>query len=207
MPTAYHKDTLYAQFYCHWSWAASSVHTVSPPRLGEGPATLKVVDITAQAVDRPATGNRSIVREHSRIPIPTFPLTRLLALMLVAAAVATLPICHPGLLEPSPGADARTITESRSIVETFSSPGRHLLHGSVSQIERCAICDDQTGSSSESAEGQLSLIEFSARAGLVGDESVAEFEGPAEPLLEGRARSLRGSAPPPEIPPPNLRGS
>lgn len=147
------------------------------------------------------------MREQSRVPIPTFLLTRSLALMLVMVAVATLPICHPVLLEPSPGADARTITESRSIVETFSSPGRHLLHGSVSLIERCAVCDDQTGSSSESAEVQLSLIEFSARVGLVGDGSVAEFVEPTEPLLEGRARSLRGSAPPPEIPPPNLRGS
>lgn len=151
---------------------------------------------------RSAPNSQAIVFALSRTTPTERMLNRVLACVITLAAITTLPVCHPALLDSSLDGDERTITEARSIVETFSSPGRMVLHGSSPQLDRCPACSAAMETPSESVNGEDGLIEVTSRVALLSDGSFPPSSDTAGTRAEVPAPSPRGIEPLPELLPP-----
>ncbi len=67
-------------------------------------------------------------------------LLKLLGLTIALSAIITLPVCHASAFAPVTDADARTITEQRSITEIVTTPGIHILHKGYELANDCETC-------------------------------------------------------------------
>lgn len=139
----------------------------------------------------------------------------LLSVAIALMAIVALPLCLPHEAAPGLDADARTITESRDVVEIVTTPGVHLLHqaprGQVA--DACNDCAVGAGSGSDSIldgdeaahtnEPRVPHDDVSARVAVMPVlDAVTAMGGP-----DARARSdrfLPGAMPPGESPPPRL---
>lgn len=68
-------------------------------------------------------------------------LLQLLGLTVALSAIVTLPVCHAAAFAPVTDADARTITEQRSITEVVTTPGIHILHKGYEVANACETCE------------------------------------------------------------------
>lgn len=123
---------------------------------------------------------------------------RLLGLVVVLAAVITMPICHFNNVPSVVGADARTITESRSEEEHFRTPGMYRLHD-MAATDACDICQDQQVEAGHSANR---IEDLSERVALLPDLPAAAGDPePREGVEHLLLPALR--TPAPDSPPPN----
>lgn len=67
-------------------------------------------------------------------------LLQLLGLSIALSAIVTLPVCHASAFSPVTDADARTITEQRSITEVVTTPGKYVLHTGYALVNACETC-------------------------------------------------------------------
>ena len=67
-------------------------------------------------------------------------LLQLLGMTVALSAIVTLPVCHASAFSPVTDADARTITEQRSITEIVTTPGVHILHKGYEVANVCETC-------------------------------------------------------------------
>lgn len=123
---------------------------------------------------------------------------KVLAAIVVLAAVISMPICHfndvPAILD----ADARTITEGRSLEEHFDTPGVFRLHDGIANDD----CDSCQPPQPEANPSSHRIEDLSQRAALMPDPF------PPAPAIERGARPRDAVAvrvthdPAPESPPP-----
>lgn len=67
-------------------------------------------------------------------------LLQLLGLTIALSAIVTLQVCHASAFSPVTDADARMITEQRSITEIVTTPGIHILHKGYELANACETC-------------------------------------------------------------------
>lgn len=123
---------------------------------------------------------------------------KVLAAIVVLAAVISMPICHfndvPAVLD----ADARTITESRSQEEHFGTPGVFRLHDGIANDD-CDTCQPRPA---EVDPASHRIEDLSQRVALMPDSF------PPAPAIERGAQPRDAVAvrvthdPAPESPPP-----
>jgi hypothetical protein len=63
-------------------------------------------------------------------------------LLVVLIAVMALPGCPRVAGMEATSEDTRTVTEQRSVTQTFSQPGHYLLHQTEMYAEPCATCEE-----------------------------------------------------------------
>lgn len=123
---------------------------------------------------------------------------KVLAALVVLAAVVAMPICHFNDVPVILDADARTITESRSQEEHFDTPGVFRLHDGIAN-ENCETCQARQA---EAGPSSHRIEDLSQRVALVPDPFPPPrvIERAAEPPDAFVAPVMHD--PTPESPPP-----
>lgn len=125
-------------------------------------------------------------------------------MFVVWVSISTIHICPIGLHGLDLGADARTITEQRSIMERFDTPGTFQLHQNQPGNDKCRACHAASEAIADSRDAPADglMTDFTQRVALAPQAPPLPGSGTWQAARQADQAGRRGEVVRIDLPPP-----